>query len=309
MARQGYRVWIARLVIAGFVVTLAGGLTIRWFRLQMETPPNIIDQSGGLDAPFPLDREKPGTDAVHELDPVLTLAKSALANHRMHHRDYTAELVKRERIHGKLLPPTRMSLKLMYRQATPEDSVGRPVCVYLKTLEPKAQSGREVIWSQGRNNNKLAAHEGGLLGMIAVEMAPLSKMAMRDNRYPITEIGIEKLLLKLIEKGERDRLLGPAIVKVSEGVLFGELSCSLLEIIHESPTALVDGKEVEYEFYLAQIHMDTERQIPLRYASYLWPKSAGGTPELEEEYFYEKLTLNVGLTEADFDPKNPAYGF
>jgi outer membrane lipoprotein-sorting protein len=31
--------------------------------------------------------------------------------------------------------------------------------------------------------------------------------------------------------------------------------------------------------------------------------------ELVERYGYRDLRLNPGLTDADFDPKNPAYGF
>ncbi len=82
-----------------------------------------------------------------------------------------------------------------------------------------------------------------------------------------------------------------------------------MEVIHESPTAVVDGKTVEFEFFLAQIYIDVERLIPLKFASFSWPKTPDAAPELLEEYTYQDLKTNIGLNDADFDTKNPAYGF
>jgi len=248
----------------------------------------------------------------HAIDPLLEFARRALAHHRSEHRDFTANLIKRERVGGKLLPASKMEMKLRYGSEDPsaERTVAeRTVSVYLKGIEPKSQAGREIIWVQNKNNNKLTAHEAGLLGLVTVELSPQSSLAMLGNRYPITEIGIEKLLRKLIEKGERDRLLGPVTVRRTENATLGELQCTLLEVIHEEPTVEIEGKQVEFEFHLAQIYIDEERLVPLKYASYTWPKTEGGAPELEEEYTYEDLVMNVGLTDTDFDTKNPNYRF
>ena len=140
-------------------------------------------------------------------------------------------------------------------------------------------------------------------------MLPESRLAMMGNRYPITDIGIEKLLGKLIERGERDRQLGPATVRTTENAVIGGKTCRLMEVIHESPTAVVDGKTVEFEFFLAQIYIDDERLIPLKFSSFAWPKSPDAAPVLLEEYMYLDVSINVGLKEMDFDTKNPAYGF
>ena len=42
---------------------------------------------------------------------------------------------------------------------------------------------------------------------------------------------------------------------------------------------------------------------------YGWPTQAGGQPPLVEEYTYRDVRVNVGLTDADFDPENPNYNF
>jgi hypothetical protein len=49
--------------------------------------------------------------------------------------------------------------------------------------------------------------------------------------------------------------------------------------------------------------------IPIRYVAYDWPAREGAKPEVLEEYNYLDLKVNVGLTDADFDPRNPSYNF
>ena len=54
------------------------------------------------------------------------------------------------------------------------------------------------------------------------------------------------------------------------------------------------------EFHLADLFIDNELQIPVRYVSYGWPARAGEEPPINEEYNYIDTQLNVGLTGADF---------
>ncbi len=308
MARQGHRVWAARLVGCSTLVVAVAIVSayLIWQRFANESTIVAVEPVGS-NSNSSSENEEP--KPAHALDPLLDFANAALRNHIEKHQDYTAVLIKRERVDGKLLPETKMALKLKYGATTDSGMTQRPVSVYLRTLEPKSQAGREVIWIQGRNNNKLTAHESGLLGIISVDLLPESRLAMMGNRYPITEIGIEKLLGKLIERGQRDRQLGPATVRTTENASIGGKPCRLMEVIHESPTAVVDGKTVEFEFFLAQIYIDVERLIPLKFASFSWPKTPDAAPELLEEYTYQDLKTNIGLNDADFDTKNPAYGF
>jgi hypothetical protein len=68
-------------------------------------------------------------------------------------------------------------------------------------------------------------------------------------------------------------------------------------------------KREYFDFHIAEIHIDDERNVPLRYAAYKWPEVKGGEPVLDEEVTYLDLDLNVGLTEKDFDPDNKEYNF
>ena len=61
-------------------------------------------------------------------------------------------------------------------------------------------------------------------------------------------------------------------------------------------------KRPHFDFHIATIFIDHELNVPIRYASYSWPTEEGGEPVLLEEYTYLDVKLNVGLTDADFDP-------
>jgi outer membrane lipoprotein-sorting protein len=110
------------------------------------------------------------------------------------------------------------------------------------------------------------------------------------------------LVEKLIEKGTRDRELGPCVVKIIENEEVGGRTCRLIQVTH--PT-----QEKGMDFHIAQIFFDSERMIPLRYAAFGWPPKEGEAPPLEEEYTYLNVQLNVGLSAEDFNPDNPKYQF
>jgi hypothetical protein len=58
--------------------------------------------------------------------------------------------------------------------------------------------------------------------------------------------------------------------------------------------------------------MDDEWKIPVRYAAYGWPKKGAAIDhdkDVIEEYTYQNINFNVGLTDADFDVKHKDYKF
>jgi outer membrane lipoprotein-sorting protein len=133
-------------------------------------------------------------------------------------------------------------------------------------------------------------------------LEPDGYLAMAGQKYPLTDIGLENLLLKLIEKGERDRQQGPCSVKLEGGAKVGGRECSILEVTHAE-------KKPHYDFHKAQIFMDNEWKIPVRYAAFNWPTSQDSEPEVIEEYTYQNVKINVGLTDKDFDFANADYNF
>ena len=93
--------------------------------------------------------------AAHPLDPALTMASKGLEFSEKSVRDYTATLVKRERVDGELQPYEYIYLKVR----NPKPQV--PFSVYMYFLKPAEAKGREVIYVDGRDENKMLVHEGG----------------------------------------------------------------------------------------------------------------------------------------------------
>lgn len=239
---------------------------------------------------------------AHPLDRALAFANESLASMRGNVYDYTARMAKRERINGSLSKTSYMDIKIRCPRVTPQGQQ-TPFSIYMKFLRPRDASGREVLWVDGRDKGNLLAHQpGGLIGMKTFELSPTGMMAMQGQRYPIYEAGLENMIVKLIEKASRDRAAGMCEVTYRDGLAMNERSCSLIEVLHHQ-------KRAPYEFHKAQVLIDNELNIPVRYTSYDWPKSPGAKPEILEQYTYLNVNVNVGLTDKDFDPSNAAYDF
>ena len=271
-----------------------------------EPEATLSSQSSSVNSPVAAETEPTvpteTSEGKHALDPVLELANNALVAMRSEIRDYTATLLKRERIGGSLSGESEMELKVINPSAATDSAAAVPMHVYLKFNSPSSSKGREVIWIEGTNNNQLIAHEGGFKNFLRMNLDPEGTIAMMGNRYPITGIGMIRLVEKLIEKGSRDRELGPCIVQIIENEKVGDRPCRLIQVTHPK-------LEKGMDFHIAQIFFDTERMIPLRYAAFGWPKKEGDAPPLEEEYTYLNVKLNVGLTAEDFNPDNPKYSY
>ncbi len=274
---------------------------------DVHSPPMAVDPSvkGELivDPPSSPPREIANSPLVksHPLDPAIELANARLDAIRRDVADYQAIMVKRERIDGELNDPEFMKLKVRNRKQSEAGAV--PFSVYMRFLKPKAVRGREVIYVEGQNAGKLLAHEsGGLIGLTTFHLDPTGSLAMKSSRYPIYEAGIENLVVKLIEKAERDKAAGDCQVEFVDTAKINDRACTKITVTHPD-------RKAPYDFNVAEVFIDNELQVPIRYAAYSWPRKAGGEPELLEEYTYLNLELNVGLTAKDFDPSNPEYEY
>lgn len=271
-----------------------------------------IGQEGELKEPvFRVAKNPEGAAAAavapgdsHPLDPALKLAQDTLTMVQRDVVDYTALIVKRERVNGKLGVHEFMEAKIRNRKIVDGKQV-TPLSVYLKFIKPDSMAGREVVWVEGKNNNKLRAHEGGPGGRFlpTVWLDPHGLLAMRGQLHPITDIGIENLVLKLIERGEREKKHPECEVEFKPGAKINGRVCTVLQVKHPV-------QRPHFEFHTAQIFIDDETKLPVRYAAYHWPTDENEKlgPVLEE-YTYLNVTLNPGLVDADFDSENPNYKF
>ncbi len=201
--------------------------------------------------------------APHPLDPALQIARDSLKHIRDNVVDYTAVMIKKERIGNTLGEYEYMAVKVRNRKVV-DGQLKMPFSVYLAFLAPNQVKGREVIYVE--THNKIVAHEGGMRGKFlpTMELDPTGMLAMQGQRYPITDLGIENLVLKLIEKGERDRRQEECDVQFRRGAKVGGRQCTMLTVTHPHPRP-------HFDFHVAEIFIDDEYQIPVRYAAYTWP--------------------------------------
>ncbi|MGD9645144.1 MAG: DUF1571 domain-containing protein [Pirellulales bacterium] len=245
-------------------------------QLATANSPNIITQTA------------PGE---HPLMPALRWAHEGVERIRQI-QDYSCTMYKRERVGGVVGDYQAMYVKVRHQ----------PFSVYMYFLSPTDIKGQEVIWVKGLNENKLQAHAVGIKNVVGtVSLNPTGQIAMRGNRYPITEVGILNLVERLIQVGEKDAQYGECEVRFQKAKIGGR-PATCIQVVHPVPRR-------NFLFNQARIFVDDELNLPIRYESYSWPSQPGGQPELLEEYTYQNFKLNNGFTDQDFDTRNPKYGF
>jgi outer membrane lipoprotein-sorting protein len=211
---------------------------------------------------------------VHESEAALAGAES-----------YTAIFHKQEVVNNKTLAGETILLKFR-----------KPFKVYMKWIK-EPYKGREILYVDGWNGNRLRAHESGVLGLFTVNLDPKGSMAMKGNRHPVTDLGLANVTRKI---GHNLR----------KGLKNGEVELKDLgnETVYGRKTTKIEAiyprdKSKGYYCYRAVLNLDCELKVPIKIQIFDWDD------KMVESYGYENLKLGAGLTDSDFDPKNPDYKF
>jgi Protein of unknown function (DUF1571) len=229
----------------------------------------------------------------HPLQPALRMAYSAINNIDANIQDYSAVMVKRERIGGKLNEQEFMYIKIRHK----------PFSVYMYFLGPPRLRGQEAIYVEGRNNGNLLGHGVGIKKIAGtVPLQPTGALAMAGQRYPITEIGILNLTKRLVQVAEQDKSFGECEVKFYKDAKINSRSVTCIQVVHPV-------RRANFRFHKALVFVDDELNVPVRYEAYEWPATPGDQPQLIEEYTYTDIKVNNGFTDADFDENNANYHF
>jgi hypothetical protein len=257
-----------------------------------------------IDVPMEESSDSQASNDQATMSDVLDMAIAARKHIATTLDDYTATFVKQEADeNGVLGEETVIEMKIQTRLRNDTDDA--PMRVYLKFLKPEANKGREVLWGEDLYDGKMGVHEVGfLIGLKSAWLDPNGMIAMQGQRYPISEIGVTRLVEKLISRGELDRNNPDVSVAIKQDHKFDDNPATLIQVRRAKP-----GADPEDDFSLAEITIDTERQVILQYRSFGWPGKKTDPPPLQESYTYKNLKTNVGLTDADFDYQNPAYTF
>ncbi len=207
-------------------------------------------------------------------------------------RDYTCTFSKRERIKGRLTPLNVLTMKVRTQ----------PRSIYLKFRQPTP--GREAIYIVGRNNGKVLAHDVGLNKLLAgtLRLEPTGRRAMEDCRHPISKAGIGPLLDTLKTRWSSELDPSESVVVFRNKQTVGTRRCTMIEATHPH-------QQPEFMFYRVRLFIDDELGLPIHFEAYDWPSSPQATAKLVEEYTYDDLRLNVGLSDLDFNTSNVNYKF
>ncbi len=287
---------------AAFAIVLVGGMTTATrgqdkgvgATAATENPPRVASRSNSVPK-IPKIVGAQSADSAASAEEPVTRAKRMIGECKVKMdavQDYTCTFHKRERISGRLTSPHVMAFK----------SRTAPTSFYFKFQRPK--TGREAIYVAGRNGGKVLAHDVGLGKFLAgtLRLDPLGGMAMEDNRHPINEAGLANLIDSVHRHWNAELTPEESILHFHPSMQVGPRVCTMIESIHSQ-------KQPQFLFHMVRLYIDKEQGLPIRMEAYDWPKTAGAAPELVEEYTYLDLKLNVGLTDADFDPSNMAYAF
>lgn len=225
----------------------------------------------------------------HPLKPAIVKAEAALETLKQI-KDYSTVLFKQELVQGKIINQT-LAMKVRHE----------PFSVYLKFEQP--HTGREVIYVEGGNKGRFIVHETGFKALAGtLSFLPNSKEALAENRYPITQAGMAKMLEIVIDQWKGEAKYQEVQVKEVAGTKVGETKCVMFEVVHPQPRE-------HFKFHKTRLFFDLETKLPIRLEQYTWAEKEGGEPVLVEEYTYTEVKSNNGFADIDFDKTNPAYAF
>gem|GEM_PF-1217527 len=233
----------------------------------------------------------------HPLGWALGFAKAHADHIRQNVSDYSCKLIKRERIDGELQTPQIMDLAVRVEQSNEQGDVS-PLSVFLQYQSPRTLRDRRVLYIEGENEGKARVRKGGgALSYLVLSIDPHGRQAKEQSNYPITDIGFDKIMSRLIGLIEFDMENDPTgdnteVTYFRNARVMGR-PATHIQIVHPS-------KEGGVTFHRANAYIDDELHVPIRLEVYDWPAAKGDSPELKEEYTYADLKLNVGLANATF---------
>ena len=219
-------------------------------------------------------------DGATALPKVMAAARTALAAAR----DYTATMVRRERVKGVLLPEQACSLGVRTK----------PAAVVVTVTAPKASAGSSTSFLATRSTSMVRHRPAGSDGAMPSKTLPADDpAAMAGARHPVTGYGLAAVLDR-VEAVLRTQQLQhrPTQVLVGDFTFAGK-PVTRFEVFADRPTA--DGPR------RLVLCLDAATKLPVRYEAYgtVTPTAPGG--EVLEVVSFLATKLNVGLGDVVFE--------
>ncbi|MBI3823881.1 MAG: DUF1571 domain-containing protein [Planctomycetes bacterium] len=201
-------------------------------------------------------------------------------------KDYTCYLSSQESVNGKLLEKSVILLKMKTE----------PFSVHMRWIEPKKSEVQEVVFVQGKNNNKMRVKSNlfgpKLLGFMSIDVN--DPRVVQHSRHTILEAGIGNMIDQCLAQWQKDRGLGKTDVSLKD-FMIGTRACHRVELTRTQ-------KNPNFYCHRTVIYLDKESKMPFRLENYDWPTPGGAVGgELLEQFSYSNIIWNKGLKDADFN--------
>lgn len=235
------------------------------------------------------DESNAATGSEHPLQPAMRHARACLEKAEAL-KGYECLFSKKEAVGNQMIA---QSIRMKVRH--------EPFSVYMFFLEPV--KGREVIFVEGRNENKLQVHETGLASLIGtLSLAPNDPRVMAENRYPITKAGIVRMLETVIQQWEQESRYGETEVKYFQDAKLGNTVCRVIESSHPEPRK-------QFPFQMTRLWIDEKSGLAVRVQQFGFPRQKNARPPVLEDYAFTDIRAEVRLSDRDFDVRNPNYNY
>ncbi|MDQ2747787.1 MAG: DUF1571 domain-containing protein [Acidobacteriota bacterium] len=193
-------------------------------------------------------------------------------------KDYTALYEKEEKAISK---GERQTIKLSFR---------KPFDIRMDWLDDKGKIDQTAIYQKGKNDDKVAAKKGGMLGSMAgtLKLAPDDPLALQDSKHPITEAGLGVLI---------DRITSVANDPQTKTNYLGEEKTDAGRAAYKVEMSNPNGLNLTgvSNARKAFVWIDKELLLPVKVEIY----DANGV--LLERHVFSDLKLNANLTDKTFE--------
>ena len=212
--------------------------------------------------------------AAYSLAP---FAWSELSRRYENIKSYTALYEKEEKAISK---GERQTIKLSFR---------KPFEIRMDWLNEAGKVDQTAIYQKGKNEDKVTAKKGGMLGSLAgtMKFAPDDPLALEDSKHPITEAGLGVLI---------ERITSAANDPQTKTNYFGEENLGDGRAAYKVEMSNPNGLNLTGTVGArrAFVWIDKEMLLPVKVEIY-----DGGT--LLERHVFKDLKLNTNLTDKTFE--------
>jgi hypothetical protein len=204
---------------------------------------------------------------------------------------YTARFLRQEEVDGALRPREEVLVKFQ-----------RPGRLYMRWVAGPAR-GRQLLLVQGRDDNRALVYEPGVLsGRFTFVMEPDHRRALRESRYPITDVGLGPLIDRVVQNVLRAQREG-VLTLVDHGYTDDRRARRVEMRIERDETRGHRLEPGRFDGHRAHLTIDVATGLIVGVTIFDWNDRMVG------DYAYRQLLLDAPLTTTDFDPQNPDYGF